>query len=74
MADMKTIKVCLSKDLPSLQDRDSNTIYFLRDKLIIYLGRAFVNKIIKFAHPLCDFSQNGRKMFAIALYNREKIV
>lgn len=40
MADLKTLKVCLSKDLPSLQDRDSNTIYFLRDKLIIYLGKS----------------------------------
>lgn len=43
MADLKTLKVCLSSDLPSLQDRDSNTIYFLRDKLIIYLGKSMYN-------------------------------
>ena len=40
MTNLKTLKVCLSRDLPSLQDRDSNTIYFLRDKLIIYLGKS----------------------------------
>ena len=39
MADLKTLKVCLSKDLPLIEDRDSNIIYFVYDKLTVFLGK-----------------------------------
>lgn len=38
MADLKVLRVCLSKDLPSSKDRLSNYIYFTYDSLSIYPG------------------------------------
>ena len=36
---MKTLRVCHSRDLPSIESRDSNFIYFLYDKLEVFLGK-----------------------------------
>lgn len=36
---MKTLRVCHSRDLPSIESRDSNFIYFLYDKLEVFLGQ-----------------------------------
>ena len=38
---MKTLRVCHSKDLPSIHDRDINYIYFLYDKLEVFLGQNY---------------------------------
>lgn len=40
MAELKTLRVCLSSELPSLLDRDPNFIYFLYDKLTVFLGQS----------------------------------
>lgn len=37
---MKTLRVCLSSELPLIEDRDSNIIYFLYDKLMVFLGKS----------------------------------
>ena len=36
---MKTLRVCLTNDLPPLLDRDDNYIYFAYDKLVLYMGQ-----------------------------------
>ena len=38
---MKTLRVCHSSDLPIIQNRDINYIYFLYDKLEIFLGKNY---------------------------------
>lgn len=38
MADIKTLRVCVSSQLPSLENRDPNYIYFTYDKLLLYQG------------------------------------
>lgn len=41
---MKTLKVCLYKDLPSIENRDENYIYFVYDKLNLYFGKSKYNE------------------------------
>ena len=36
---MKTLRICLSDDLPIISERDPNYIYFLYDRLIIFDGQ-----------------------------------
>ena len=43
MPDLKTLKVCLSSELPLITERDPNTIYFLYDKLLVFLGQSLYN-------------------------------
>ena len=38
---MKTLRVCHSEDLPSIHDRDINFIYYLYDKLEVFLGQNY---------------------------------
>ena len=38
---MKTLRVCHSRDLPSIHDRDLNYIYFLYDKLEVFIGQNY---------------------------------
>lgn len=38
---MKTLRVCHSRDLPSIHERDINYIYFLYDKLEVFLGQNY---------------------------------
>ena len=38
---MKTLRVCHSEDLPSIHDRDINYIYYLYDKLEVFLGQNY---------------------------------
>lgn len=38
---MKTLRVCHSRDLPSIQDRQINFIYYLYDKLEVFLGQNY---------------------------------
>ena len=40
MADLKKLRVCLSKDFPLYEDRSPSYIYFLYDKLEVYVGQA----------------------------------
>lgn len=40
---MKTLRVCLSKDLPGLLDRKSDYLYFLYDKLFLYSGQNLID-------------------------------
>ena len=43
MPNLKTLKVCLSEELPIITERDPNTIYFLYDKLLVFLGQSLYN-------------------------------
>lgn len=43
MPNLKTLKVCLSEELPLITERDPNTIYFLYDKLLVFLGQSLYN-------------------------------
>lgn len=43
MATSKTLRVCLSKDLPDILDRDPNFLYFLYDKLMLFMGQNIYN-------------------------------
>lgn len=38
---MKTLRVCHSSELPSIHERDINYIYFLYDKLEVFLGQNY---------------------------------
>ena len=40
---MKTLRVCLSSELPGLLDRKSNYLYFLYDKLLLYNGQNMID-------------------------------
>ena len=40
MADLKTLVVCLSTDLPTEADRDVNFIYFVYNTLTLFMGKA----------------------------------
>ena len=37
----KTLRVCLSSELPSIYDRSINFIYYLYDKLEVFLGKNY---------------------------------
>ena len=39
MSDLKTLVVCLSIDLPSEADRSKDYIYFVYDKLLLFMGK-----------------------------------
>lgn len=39
----KTLRVCLSKELPDILDRDPNFLYFLYDKLMLFMGQSIYN-------------------------------
>lgn len=41
--NLKTLRVCLSSELPELSNRDPNYIYFLYDKLLLYIGQSLYN-------------------------------
>ncbi len=40
---MKTLRVCLSNELPGLLDRKSDYLYFLYDKLLLYNGQNMID-------------------------------
>lgn len=40
---MKTLRVCLSSDLPGLLDRSPDYLYFLYDKLFLYSGQNMID-------------------------------
>ena len=40
---MKTLRVCLSSDLPGLLDRNPDYLYFLYDKLFLYSGQNMID-------------------------------
>lgn len=40
MSNLKKLRVCLSKDFPVYEDRNPNYIYFLYDKLEVFVGQA----------------------------------
>lgn len=50
MAD-KTLRVCLSSELPDILERDQNFIYFLYDKLMLFVGQSIYND------PFCIVSE-----------------
>ena len=39
MANMKKLRVCLSRDIPALPDRSFNYLYLAYDKLDLYAGQ-----------------------------------
>ena len=39
MADLKTLRVCKSNDLPAILDRSSDFLYLVYDKLMLYSGQ-----------------------------------
>ena len=43
----KILRICKSENLPVLADRDSNYVYFVYDKMAIYLGRNY------YSDPFC---------------------
>ena len=40
MAELKTLRVCLSTELPLIEERDPNFLYFLYDKLMLFVGQS----------------------------------
>lgn len=44
---MKKLKICNSENLPSIEDRTNDTIYFVYDKMAIFLGQNF------YSDPFC---------------------
>lgn len=43
MDNIKTLRVCLSEELPTLENRDPNYFYFLYDKLTLFRGQSLFN-------------------------------
>src|SRR5574344_925938 len=43
----KVLHICKSEDLPLLANRDANYVYFVYDKMAIYLGRNY------YSDPFC---------------------
>lgn len=40
MSNLKTLRVCLSEDLPDISERSPDFIYFIYDKLMVFLGQS----------------------------------
>lgn len=52
MSDMKTLRVCLSSELPDILHRSSDFIYFAYDKLALYCGQDEVSENFAIATEL----------------------
>lgn len=56
---LKTFRVCLSSELPSLLDRDPKFIYFLYDKLVLFFGQNLYNDPFAIVESIPDNPVNG---------------
>ena len=65
MADIKTLRVCLSSELPDISERTSDYIYFTYDKLFLYVGQNRLNVNFVIASELPDIDNQVEGMFYI---------
>lgn len=65
MADLKTLKVCLSEELPDILDRKSNFIYFLYDKLVIFIGQSLYSECYAIVESMPDKPISGMLYFVL---------
>ena len=68
MSDLKILRVCLSKDLPLLNNRDPNIIYFLYDKLTVFLGQSLYNDPYAIVESMPKDPVNGMLYFTLDGY------
>lgn len=68
MADLKKLRVCLSKDLPLLTDRDPQYIYFLYDKLTVFLGQSLYSDPYAIVEEMPTDPINGMLYFVFDGY------
>lgn len=59
MADMKTLRVCLSSELPDILHRSSDFIYFAYDKLALYCGQDEVSENFAIATAIPEEQIDG---------------
>lgn len=62
---MKTLRVCLSKDLPSIENRSSDFIYFLYDKLTVFDGQSLYHDPYAIVSALPENAVNGMLYFVL---------
>ena len=65
MADLKTLRVCLSSELPPISERSKNFIYFTYDKLFLYSGQDRLNVNYAIASELPAIDDQVEGMFYI---------
>ena len=65
MADLKTLRVCLSSELPELLNRDPNFIYFLYDKLTVFLGQSIYSDPYAVVEAMPEAPINGMLYFVM---------
>lgn len=68
MADLKKLRVCLSKDLPLITDRDPQIIYFLYDKLTVFLGQNLYSDPYVIVEQMPSEPINGMLYFVLDGY------
>ena len=59
MADIKTLRVCLSSELPDILHRDSDYLYFAYDKLALYCGQDEVSENYAIAEEVPEEQIDG---------------
>jgi hypothetical protein len=57
--EMKTLRICLSSELPGLSDRYSNYIYLAYDKLLLYYGQDLVTYNFAIVNAIPDEQVDG---------------
>lgn len=62
---MKTLRVCLSKDLPSIENRSSDFIYFLYDKLTVFDGQTIYHDPYAIVSVFPENAVNGMLYFVL---------
>ena len=62
---MKTLRVCLSSDLPGLLDRNPDYLYFLYDKLFLYSGQNMIDVNFVIAERIPDIDDQVPGMIYI---------
>ena len=56
---MKTLRVCLSSELPDVLERSSDYLYFAYDKLILYSGQNEVSENFAIATEIPEAQIEG---------------
>lgn len=70
---MKTLRVCLAGELPLILDRDPNFIYFLYDKLTVFVGQNMYNDNYAIVEQIPENPINGMLYFCLDGYVRALI-
>lgn len=65
MAEPKTLRVCLSKELPDILDRDPKIIYFLYDKLVIFIGQSLYSECYAIVESMPEDPISGMLYFVL---------